>query len=105
MKLEEEEEGEKKKGLMIGVEDDWEGIERSEVVKRFGVACKYSGSADGGMTLSKLGGDVRLRLYGLRKVAIEGPCYQPQPMALKMSARAKWYIDFFDVLLILISLR
>ncbi|KAH7669009.1 FERM/acyl-CoA-binding protein [Dioscorea alata] len=90
MKLEEEEEGEKKKGLMIGVEDDWEGIERSEVVKRFGVACKYSGSADGGMALSKLGGDVRLRLYGLRKVAIEGPCYQPQPMALKVSARAKW---------------
>ncbi|KAM0942381.1 putative acyl-CoA-binding protein, ACBP [Dioscorea sansibarensis] len=90
MKLEEEKEEEKKKGLMIGVEDEWEGIERSEVVKRFGVACKYSGSADGGMALSKLGGDVRMRLYGLRKVAIEGPCYQPQPMALKISARAKW---------------
>nr|CAD1830474.1 unnamed protein product [Ananas comosus var. bracteatus] len=31
-----------------------------------------------------------MKLYGLYKVATEGPCYEPQPMALKLSARTKW---------------
>ncbi|CAH9069226.1 unnamed protein product [Cuscuta europaea] len=31
-----------------------------------------------------------MQLYGLHKVATEGPCCTPQPMAFKLSARAKW---------------
>ncbi|KAJ0966991.1 hypothetical protein J5N97_023908 [Dioscorea zingiberensis] len=85
-KLEEKEE----EGSRMDLEDEWEGVERSEVVKRFGVATKYAASVDGGMAISKLRSDVRMRLYGFRKVAVEGPCYEPQPMALKISARAKW---------------
>uniref|UniRef100_A0A453DH72 ACB domain-containing protein n=2 Tax=Poaceae TaxID=4479 RepID=A0A453DH72_AEGTS len=32
----------------------------------------------------------QLRLYGLYKIATEGPCTAPQPSALKLKARAKW---------------
>ncbi|XP_042058560.1 acyl-CoA-binding domain-containing protein 3-like [Salvia splendens] len=31
-----------------------------------------------------------MQLYGLHKVALEGPCLEPQPMALMVSARTKW---------------
>ncbi|KAL2505843.1 Acyl-CoA-binding domain-containing protein 3 [Abeliophyllum distichum] len=31
-----------------------------------------------------------MQLYGLHKIAVEGPCHEPQPMALKVSARARW---------------
>ncbi|WCJ31361.1 acyl-CoA-binding domain 3 [Euphorbia peplus] len=48
-------------------DDDWEGIERSDLERVFGAAVSYVGS-----------------------VAMEGPCCVPQPMALMLSARAKW---------------
>ncbi|KAK3029802.1 hypothetical protein RJ639_038244 [Escallonia herrerae] len=71
-------------------EDDWEGIERSELEEVFATAANYvegRGKEDGDW---KLGANLELQLYGLHKVAMEGPCYEAQPMALKVSARAKW---------------
>ncbi|KAI3451949.1 hypothetical protein Pfo_008614 [Paulownia fortunei] len=67
--------------------DDWEGIERTELEKIFGEAVvfvSYKSNAD------QIDGDVKLQLYGLQKVALEGTCHGSQPMALKVSARAKW---------------
>ncbi|XP_020113032.1 acyl-CoA-binding domain-containing protein 3 [Ananas comosus] len=71
-------------------EDEWEGIERSELEDLFQVAVKYAESEVGSEKVSKLSGDSQMKLYGLYKVATEGPCYEPQPMALKLSARTKW---------------
>ncbi|CAK9163313.1 unnamed protein product, partial [Ilex paraguariensis] len=69
--------------------DDWEGIERTELEKRFGAAVVFVGSKSSAALVSGLDSDVRLLLYGLQKVALDGPCLKPQPMALKVSARAK----------------
>ncbi|XP_073012485.1 uncharacterized protein [Typha latifolia] len=80
---------EKGETLLHG-EDEWEGIERSELEENFGVAVSYISSERGAEEVSKLGGDRQMLLYGLHKVATEGPCYESQPMALKVSARAKW---------------
>lgn len=72
---------------------EWEGIERSEVEKRFGAAAAFSASGAGTAALSKLDSDVQLQLQGLLKVAIDGPCYDStQPRTLRPSSRAKWYI-------------
>ncbi|KAK1325484.1 Acyl-CoA-binding domain-containing protein 1 [Acorus calamus] len=67
-------------------EDEWEGIERSELEERFREAAASVNES----VLSKLSRDLQLRLYGLRKVAMEGPCHEPRPMALMVAARAKW---------------
>lgn len=75
-------------------EDDWEGIERNELEKVFDSAAKFVGGGGGegkDDPLANVSGDVQIQLYGLHKIATEGPCYEPQPMALKVSARAKWY--------------
>ncbi|KAK4434374.1 Acyl-CoA-binding domain-containing protein 3 [Sesamum alatum] len=77
-------------------DDDWEGIERSELEKVFAEAVNYLEYGGKGKDrndddrLAKLSSDVQMQLYGLHKVAVEGPCNEPQPMALKVSARAKW---------------
>ncbi|OMO64434.1 Acyl-CoA-binding protein, ACBP [Corchorus capsularis] len=68
-------------------DDDWEGIERSELEKAFGAAAKFvehKGDLEG------LGNDVQMELYGLHKIATEGPCREPQPLAFMVSARSKW---------------
>jgi len=70
-------------------DDDWEGIERSELEKEFMAATEFV--ANEGDRLENVGSNVKMELYGLHKVATEGPCREPQPMALKLSARAKWY--------------
>lgn len=73
-------------------DDDWEGVERSELETMFGEAARFvveSGDKDG--RFAGVGSDVQMELYGLHKVATEGPCLQKPPMALKVSARAKWY--------------
>ncbi|GER29934.1 acyl-CoA-binding protein [Striga asiatica] len=79
------------------VDDDWEGIERSELEKVFAEAVNYleyggkGKDKDGeNSKLAKLSSDVQMEFYGLHKVAVEGPCHEPQPMALKLAARAKW---------------
>ncbi|KAL5844727.1 hypothetical protein ACOSQ4_010685 [Xanthoceras sorbifolium] len=81
----------KDEGVGLVIDDDeedeeWEGIERSEAEKIFEEAAKSVGSGDKDDLLS----DVQMELYGLHKVATEGPCREPQPMALMLSARAKW---------------
>ncbi|CAM0872234.1 unnamed protein product [Alopecurus aequalis] len=71
--------------------EEWEGIERSEVEKRFGAAAAFAASDAGAAALSKLDSDVQLQLQGLLKVAIDGPCYDStQPLTLRPSSRAKW---------------
>ncbi|XAR51345.1 hypothetical protein NMG60_11005947 [Bertholletia excelsa] len=66
------------------------GIERTELEKRFGAAVVFVGSKSNAVRISGLASDIKMQLYGLHKVAIEGHCNVPQPMALKVSARAKW---------------
>ncbi|XP_057503299.1 acyl-CoA-binding domain-containing protein 3-like isoform X2 [Actinidia eriantha] len=89
-------EGDEKEGLVGDEEadDDWEGIERSELEEVFAAAVNYvaSGGKDDDR-LSNMGNDVQMQLYGLHKVAMEGPCYEPQPMALMISSRAKWKLE------------
>ncbi|PUZ41964.1 hypothetical protein GQ55_9G545400 [Panicum hallii var. hallii] len=71
--------------------EEWEGIERTEVEKRFGAAAAFAASGAGAAALSKLDSDVQLQLQGLLKVAIDGPCYDStQPLTLRPSSRAKW---------------
>ncbi|KAJ4836581.1 hypothetical protein Tsubulata_039792 [Turnera subulata] len=92
-----ERESNEKSGVEIDVDDDddddWEGIERSELEKEFAEAAKFmeSGEKSEGRLGSTGGGnDVQMELYGLHKVATEGPCHEQPPMPLKVSARAKW---------------
>nr|XP_027074719.1 acyl-CoA-binding domain-containing protein 3-like [Coffea arabica] len=70
-----------------GLFDDWEGIERSELEKHFDAAVAFVGSKG---NADRIDGNTRMQLYGLHRVAMEGPCHGPQPTALKVSARAKW---------------
>ncbi|XP_064993537.1 acyl-CoA-binding domain-containing protein 3-like isoform X2 [Musa acuminata AAA Group] len=81
---------EERGGSLLQGEDEWEGIERSELEKLFGVATEFVGSEKGGDAVSKLSSELQMQLYGLHRVATEGSCYEPQPMALKVTARAKW---------------
>ncbi|KAM0950387.1 putative acyl-CoA-binding protein, ACBP [Dioscorea sansibarensis] len=83
--------GIKEVGSLLDGEDEWEGIERTELQERFGDANAYVGSRNGVDAISKLNSDVQMQLYGLHKVASEGPCFEPQPSALKISARSKWH--------------
>ncbi|KAI4315043.1 hypothetical protein L6164_027891 [Bauhinia variegata] len=71
-------------------EDDWEGVERTESERLFSSAVVYVASKSNANRISSLSDDVKLQLYGLHKIATQGPCREPQPMALKFSARAKW---------------
>lgn len=77
---------EDEKGL-FGDEDDWEGIEGGELEKDFAAAVNFVGMDD---MLSSVGSAVQMQLYGLHKVAMEGSCREPQPMASEVSARGKW---------------
>lgn len=67
--------------------DDWEGVERTELDKIFGEAMVFVGSKSNADQIA----DLKLQLYGLQRIALQGPCHRPQPMALNVSARAKWY--------------
>ncbi|KAL2963860.1 hypothetical protein AAZX31_17G224400 [Glycine max] len=72
-------------------DDDWEGIERSELEKEFMAATEFVSGEEN--RLGGVGSNLRMELYGLYKVATEGLCREPQPMALKLAARAKWYLS------------
>lgn len=83
-------------------DDDWEGIERSDLDKVFAEAVNYveyggKGKGKDNDRLAKLLSNVQMQLYGLHKVAVEGPCHEPQPMALKVSSRAKWYLILLSI--------
>lgn len=83
-------------------EDEWEGIEKSDTEKLFGVATKFIAGKMGGDAVSKLSNEVQMKLSGLHKVATEGPCHEPQPMVLMLSARAKWYFGMLSIVLTLL---
>lgn len=70
-------------------EDDWEGVQSTELEDTFGAATSYVASM-AAQSSQKISNDVQLQFYGLYKIATEGPCGVPQPSALKMTARAKW---------------
>lgn len=65
-------------------DDDWEGIERTELEKMFGEAVVFV-SINGDQRL-------KLKLYGLQMLALQGPCHQSQPNFFNLSARSKWYV-------------
>lgn len=73
-------------------EEGWEGVERSGIEGLFSEAVKFTRADVGKEKMGKLAREMQLRLYGLYKVATEGPCYQPQPMAIKLTSRARWYV-------------
>ncbi|KAI4378192.1 hypothetical protein MLD38_015709 [Melastoma candidum] len=76
----------------LGSDSDWEGVECTELDEMFSAATAFvaAAAADRATSARKVGNDIRLKLYGLYKIATEGPCTGAQPSALKMSARAKW---------------
>lgn len=71
-------------------EDDWEGIEWTELERCFGAAVVFVGSKSNANRVAGLSNDVKMKLYGYHRIATQGPCREPQPMTLKFSARAKW---------------
>ncbi|KAH0935485.1 hypothetical protein HID58_012602 [Brassica napus] len=88
LNTEEGEQNEEKEELsIVEDDDDWEGIERSELEKAFAATSsllEVSGKAE------EVGDEVKMELYGLYKIATEGSCRETQPMAIMVSARAKW---------------
>ncbi|KAJ4828427.1 Acyl-CoA-binding domain-containing protein 1 [Turnera subulata] len=71
-------------------DDDWEGVESTELDEEFSAATAFVAAAAADRVSHKVSSDLQLQLYGLYKIATEGPCSSPAPSALKMTARAKW---------------
>lgn len=71
-------------------DDDWEGVESTELDEIFSAATAFVAATAADRNSAKVSNEVQLQLYGLYKIATEGPCTTPQPSALKLSARAKW---------------
>ncbi|XP_018513259.1 acyl-CoA-binding domain-containing protein 2-like isoform X2 [Brassica rapa] len=82
--------GEAEQGSSRGEDDDWEGVESTELDEAFSTATLFVTTAAADRLSRKVPGDVQKQLYGLYKIATEGPCTAPQPSALKLTARAKW---------------
>lgn len=73
-------------------DDDWEGVESTELDEAFSAATAFVAAAASDRLSQKVSNDLQLQLYGLYKIATEGPCSAPPPSALKMTARAKWFV-------------
>ncbi|XP_020702853.1 acyl-CoA-binding domain-containing protein 1 [Dendrobium catenatum] len=71
-------------------DDDWEGIESTELDEIFSAATAFVAATAADRNSTKVSSDVQLQLYGFYKIATEGPCIAPQPSAIKVTARAKW---------------
>lgn len=71
-------------------DDDWEGVESTELDETFSAATAFVAATAADRAAQKVSNEVQLQLYGLYKIATEGPCSAPQPSAFKMTARAKW---------------
>ena len=84
-------------------DDDWEGVESTELDEAFSAATAFVAAAAADRLSQKVLNDVQLQLYGLYKIATEGPCSTPQPSALKMTARAKWYSQCSYIVAIALS--
>lgn len=80
-------------------DDDWEGVESTELDEAFSAATAFVAAAAADRLSQKVSSDLQLQLYGLYKIATEGPCSTPQPSPLKMTARAKWYILRYSLFL------
>lgn len=78
------------KVVLFDDDDDWEGIERTELERLFGAAVAFVGNKCNADRISSIGSDLKMQLYGLHKIATVGPCHEPQPMVFKVSARANW---------------
>eukprot|EP00850_Spirogloea_muscicola_P015055 SM000112S23997 [mRNA] locus=s112:214713:217518:- [translate_table: standard] len=85
--------GEEADNIEEDVEDDWEGVEPSDLDNAFDAASSYVA------TMAATGGAgagtgpppaVQLALYGLYKQATCGPCSTPQPSLFSFTGRAKW---------------
>ncbi|KAJ0239668.1 Acyl-CoA-binding domain-containing protein 3 [Hirschfeldia incana] len=90
MELDSEEDNKEQEELTIeddDDDDDWEGIERSELEKAFAAASNLLEESGKG---EEIGAEAKIELYGLHKIATEGSCREAQPMAVMLSARAKW---------------
>ncbi|PPD98484.1 hypothetical protein GOBAR_DD04474 [Gossypium barbadense] len=70
--------------------EDEEGIEDLMCDKENGGAVSFLVQKSNADQDLKLGNDLKMQLYGLHKIATQGPCHEPQPMPFKLSARAKW---------------
>lgn len=81
---------EETKPLVEESDDDWEGVESTELDETFSAATAFVAAT---AAAQKVSNEVQLQLYGLYKIATEGPCSAPQPSAFKMTARAKWYLN------------
>ncbi|XP_013601960.1 PREDICTED: acyl-CoA-binding domain-containing protein 3 isoform X3 [Brassica oleracea var. oleracea] len=68
-------------------DDDWEGIEKSELEITFSAASNLLEQSGKGEEITA---EAKMELYGLHKIATEGSCREAQPMAIMLSARAKW---------------
>ncbi|GAB4858526.1 Acyl-CoA-binding domain-containing protein 1 [Ancistrocladus abbreviatus] len=71
-------------------DDDWEGVESTELDEAFSAATAFVAASAADKLAHKVPNEVQLQLYGLYKIATEGPCSAPPPPAFKMTARAKW---------------
>lgn len=71
-------------------DDDWEGVETTELDAAFCAANAFVAAVAADRSAQKVAYDVKLKLYGLYKVATEGACSVPVPSAIKITARAKW---------------
>ncbi|KAJ0765089.1 putative acyl-CoA-binding protein, ACBP [Helianthus annuus] len=87
-------EQEKNKTVVTGgggdIDDDWEGVETTELDAAFCAATEFVAAIAADRSVQKVSNDLRLKLYGLYKVATDGACGVPQPSAIKITARAKW---------------
>ncbi|XP_042388425.1 acyl-CoA-binding domain-containing protein 2-like isoform X1 [Zingiber officinale] len=81
---------EKENESFLEEDSDWEGIESTELDDAFAAATAFVAATAADKDSAKVSNDVQLQLYGLYKIATEGPCTVPQPSALKLTARAKW---------------
>ncbi|OWM82115.1 acyl-CoA-binding domain-containing protein 1-like [Punica granatum] len=71
-------------------DDDWEGIEKTELQRTFDRAVRFVGSLkSSGLVGSRIGRDEKMKLYGLHKIATEGPCLQSLLLPFKVSFR--WF--------------
>lgn len=84
------EEEEEEYGSDSDGDDDWEGVESTELDEAFSAATAFVAATAADRNSAKVSNDVQLMLYALYKIATEGPCTAPQPSAIKMTARAKW---------------
>ncbi|KAJ8753462.1 hypothetical protein K2173_019861 [Erythroxylum novogranatense] len=71
-------------------DDDWEGVESTELDELFSAATAFVAATAADRLSQKVSNEQQLQLYGLYKIATEGPCSVPPPSAIKMTARAKW---------------